>query len=132
MRLNVMLVVSALVGGCVEEVPAPSTDVVAGTWHAEWTCAEGCDRRPDLTYSDLVTVEGRTVRWHNDDCATCTAEHFAGLNAGGCVDVPAGAEDGLGRATYQLCVEADTLVTELLWTSFDTGDASRWTVHGWR
>lgn len=105
--------------------------VLDGLWRVAWECVDGCagfPPRPSLTYSDRLTVAGAALRWHDADCAECSAEHLGDVAGGACVGVAAGDELSLERASYRVCNAGESAQASVTWASiYGSPATTTWT-----
>lgn len=94
---------------CEPDRPMPveptSAGELEGAWRLTWTCIDGCPlRRPGLTYSPDLLVEGTALHFSNERCPDCKADVTAAITIDGCLDVTGWADfDSQCRFSYRIC-----------------------------
>lgn len=122
---------------CEADRPMPleqtSNGSMGGAWQVTWTCLKGCPlRRPGLTYSPRLTVDGDTLHFSNPLCPDCRADVAGAVTIDGCVDVVGRQDfDSQCRFSYRVCEMEGQLNGTLTWKEPGVSEQV-WQLHGTR
>jgi len=118
-----------LMAACSEPNSYPGTDA-AVPYSLTWTCQAACSPKPDIVGTTTLAVSGLTLTYGGGPGGVV---HVAtGLDAGGCLSVPAaapGAPGEDGRMAYQLCPVSNGYNAVVRW---NVATGLRWRVQAWR
>jgi hypothetical protein len=122
---------------CEADRPMPAEPMSAGSregaWNVAWTCTDGCVlRRPGLTYSPQLAVEGATLKFSNAKCADCKADVTGVVTIDGCLDITGWADfDSQCRFAYRVCEMDGELNGTVTWKEPGVSEQV-WQLHGTR